>query len=93
MQRELGEISERAGQPVDLVNQHNVDSARPDIGQELLQRRAVERGTGECAVVVRPGISRQPSCAWLFIYASQASRWASSELKASSRLYSVDLRV
>ena len=26
---ELGEISERAGQPVDLVNQHNVNPARP----------------------------------------------------------------
>src|SRR5262249_52597085 len=45
-------ISERAGQPVDLVDQHDVDLARPDIGQQLLQRRAVERGAGEGAVVV-----------------------------------------
>ena len=49
---ELGEISERTGQPVDLVNQHNVDLARAHLGQELLQRRAVERGTGECTIVV-----------------------------------------
>src|SRR5712691_7211518 len=29
--------------------------ARASIGQELLQRRAVERGAGECAVVVAAG--------------------------------------
>jgi hypothetical protein len=52
---ELGEISERAGQPIDLVNQHNVDRARPDIGQELLQSGPLERGAGECAVVVAAG--------------------------------------
>ena len=57
---ELGEISERAGQPVDLVNQHNVNLARPDIGQELLQRRAVERGTGECTIVVAAGDQPPP---------------------------------
>src|SRR5262249_22793330 len=38
--------------PVDLVDQHDVDLAHPDIGQQLLQRRAVERGAGEGAVVV-----------------------------------------
>jgi hypothetical protein len=49
---ELGKISERAGQPVDLVDQHDVDLARPDIGQQLLQRGTLERGAGEGAVVV-----------------------------------------
>src|SRR5215471_19125548 len=39
---ELGEISERTGQPVNLVHQHNVDLAGAHLGQELLQRRAVE---------------------------------------------------
>ena len=29
---QLGEISKRAGQPVDLVNQHDIDLARSDIG-------------------------------------------------------------
>ena len=52
---ELGEISQRTGQPVDLINQHNFDLAGADIGQELLQRRAVERGAGESAVVVAAG--------------------------------------
>ena len=52
---ELGEISKRAGQPIDLVNQHNVDRACPDIRQELLQSGAIERGAGECAIVVTAG--------------------------------------
>src|SRR5437667_10777227 len=45
---ELGEISKRAGQPVNLVNQHDVDRPRPDVGQEPLQSRPLERGAGEC---------------------------------------------
>ena len=49
---ELGEIRERAGQPIDLVNQHNVDRARPDMRQELLQSGPLERGAGECTVIV-----------------------------------------
>jgi uncharacterized protein YciI len=49
---ELGKIGKRAGQPVDLVDQHDVDLARANIGQELLQRRALERGAGESAIVV-----------------------------------------
>jgi hypothetical protein len=64
---ELGEISERAGQPVDLVDQHNVDLARPDIGQQLLQSRAVERGAGECAVVVAAG-DQAPAFVRLALY-------------------------
>ena len=49
---ELGEISKRAGQPVDLINLHNVDLARLDICQELLQRRALQRGARERAILV-----------------------------------------
>jgi len=49
---DLGEISERAGEPIDLVNQHNVDRPRPDIGQELPHGRTLERGAGECTIVV-----------------------------------------
>jgi hypothetical protein len=52
---ELGEISKRAGQPIDLVNQYNVDRACPDIRQELLQSGPLERGAGECAIVVAAG--------------------------------------
>ena len=64
---ELGKIRERAGQPVDLVNQHNVDFARVDIGQELLQRGALERGARECAVVVAAG-DQPPAFVRLTLY-------------------------
>jgi hypothetical protein len=52
---ELGKISERAGQTIDLIDQHNVDRPRPDIRQELLQSGPVERGAGECAIIVAAG--------------------------------------
>jgi hypothetical protein len=52
---ELGKISKRAGQPIDLVDEHNIDLARADVGQELLQRRALERGAGESAIIVAGG--------------------------------------
>jgi hypothetical protein len=64
---ELGEISERAGQPIDLVNQHNIDRARPDIRQELLQSGPRERGAGECAVVVAAG-DQPPALVRLTLY-------------------------
>jgi hypothetical protein len=47
---QLGEIGERAGQAIDLIDHHDGDFAGPDIGQEVLQ--AVEGGAGEATVVV-----------------------------------------
>ena len=64
---ELGKIRKRAGQPVDLVNQHNINLARPDIGQELLQSRPVERGAGECTIVVAAG-DQPPAVVRLTLY-------------------------
>ena len=49
---ELGEVGERAGEAVDLVDHHHVDRAGRDIRQELLQGRAVHRPAREAAVVV-----------------------------------------
>src|SRR5262249_59526265 len=57
----------KSGQPVDLVNQHNVNLARAHLGQELLQRRPVERGAGECAVVVAAG-DQPPAFVRLALY-------------------------
>src|SRR5260221_657263 len=37
------------------VDQHNIDRPCPDIGQELLQRGALERGAGECPIVIAAG--------------------------------------
>jgi hypothetical protein len=39
---DLGEIGERAGQPVDLVDGHDIDLALADVGEELLQGRSLE---------------------------------------------------
>jgi hypothetical protein len=37
------------------------------IGKKLLQGRTVERGAGEPAIIMRSGIKRQPSWAWLLM--------------------------
>jgi hypothetical protein len=52
---QLGEIRQRPGQPVDLVDHHDVDLAGPDLGQQALQGRAIERGSRQAAVVVMVG--------------------------------------
>ena len=49
---DLGEIGERPGQPVDLVDDDDVDPPRLDVGEQPLQRRPLHRGAGEPAVVV-----------------------------------------
>ena len=50
---DLGEVGQRAGQPVDLVDHHNVDLAGRDVGQQTLQGRPLHGAAGEAAVVVR----------------------------------------
>jgi hypothetical protein len=52
-----GEIGERAGQPVDLVHDHDIDPARPHIGEQALRRGSLEIAAGEPAIVV--AVSRQ----------------------------------
>ena len=64
---ELGEIGKRAGQPIDLVNQHNVDLARPDVRELGLQSGPLQGAAGETAIVIAAKISLQPSWAWLLI--------------------------
>ena len=49
---QLGEVHQRARQPVDLVDHHDVDQAGLDVGEQPLQRRALQRAAGEAAVVV-----------------------------------------
>ena len=50
------EIGEGAGETVDLIDHDDGDLAGPDIGEELLQGRAVERGPGNTAIVVAIGV-------------------------------------
>jgi hypothetical protein len=49
---DLGKIGERAGQPVDLVDDDGVDPSCSNIGEQLLQSGAIHRRTGEPAVVI-----------------------------------------
>src|SRR6202040_77688 len=45
------------GQPVDLVHDHDIDSARPDIGEQALRRGSLETAAREPAIVI--AVSRQ----------------------------------
>src|SRR5207302_9161372 len=47
-----GKIGERAGQPVDLVDDDDIDPASLDVGEQLLQCRPLHVATREPAVVV-----------------------------------------
>jgi hypothetical protein len=47
-----GEVGERAGQPVDLVDEHDIDPAALDIGEKALQRRSRHGAAGETTIVV-----------------------------------------
>src|ERR1700758_2889988 len=47
-----GKIGERAGQPVDLVHDHDIDPARPDIGEQALRRGSLEIAAREPAIVI-----------------------------------------
>src|SRR5262249_641716 len=43
---------QRARQPVDLIDDHDIDLGSCDVGKQRLQRRPVERRAGETAIVV-----------------------------------------
>jgi len=49
---DLGKIGERAGQPVDLVDNDGVDPPRREVSQQLLQSRPIHRRAGEPAVII-----------------------------------------
>ena len=49
---QLGEVGERTGQAIDLIDDDHVDPSGLHIGQELLQRRPVHRPAGEAAVII-----------------------------------------
>ena len=48
---QLGEVGKRAGEPVDLVDDDDVDLAGPDLVQQGLQGRAIQRSAGQPAIV------------------------------------------
>ena len=49
---DLGKIGERAGQPVDLVDDDGIDPPRRDVGEQPLQSRPIHRRAGEPAIVI-----------------------------------------
>ena len=57
---DLGEIGERPGQAVDLVDDDDLNLAGLDVGQQPLQGRALHRAAGEAAVVIHVG-KRDPA--------------------------------
>ena len=49
---QLGKVHQRAGQAVDLVDDHHIDAVFFYVGKQPLQRRAVQRAPGDAAVIV-----------------------------------------
>ncbi len=52
---DLGEIGERAGQPVDLVDDDDLNLAGLDVVEQPLEGRALHRAAGQAAVVIHVG--------------------------------------
>src|SRR6202043_1380455 len=49
---ELGKIGERAGQPVDLIDDDHIDLACLDIGDQPFQGRPLHRAAGKPAIII-----------------------------------------
>jgi hypothetical protein len=64
---ELGEVGKRSCQPVDLIDDDDIDLAGPDLVQKRVQGSAVQRGSRRPPSSNLSGTRVQPSCAWLLI--------------------------
>jgi hypothetical protein len=62
---DLGKIGERAGQPVDLVDDDNINPPRSDVGEQPLRSRPIHRGAGEPAIVISLGQGCPAFVRWL----------------------------
>src|SRR5271165_243477 len=49
---DLGEVRERTGQAVDLVDDDGVDPMRGDVGEKTLERRALHGSVGIAGVII-----------------------------------------
>ena len=61
---DLGEIGERPGQTVDLVDHHDIDPAGLDVGKQLLEGGSLHRAAGNPTIVVA-GSDQPPTLAGL----------------------------
>lgn len=89
----LGEVGQRTGQSIYLVDHDDIDPARLHVGQQALQGRTVGRAARESAVVISCPDQRPMGMGLAAEYAEAASYWASSELNSWSRPESVETRV
>src|SRR5690348_6331064 len=69
---EFGKIGQRAGQPVDLIDDNNIDLAGSDFREQFLQSRALERRPGK-RPVVKPMMDQAPAFMGLALYIGLAS--------------------
>jgi hypothetical protein len=69
---EFGKIGKRAGQPVDFVDDNNIDLADSDFYKQLLQGRALERRPGK-RPIVKPAVNEPPAFMRLALYIGFAS--------------------
>ncbi|YBW38421.1 hypothetical protein ACMYR2_0925 [Nitrobacter sp. TKz-YC01] len=58
---QLGEVSQRAGQPVHLIDDDDVDPAGRDIRQQPLQGRAIGGSAREAAIIISR-LDERPAC-------------------------------
>ena len=52
---QLGEVEQRAAEPIHLVDNDNVDALGGDVGEHALQRRTFERAARDAAIVIAFG--------------------------------------
>ena len=69
---ELGEVGQRAAEPVDLVDHDDVDQPGLDVAHQSLVRRPLQGPAGDSPVIVVIG-QRDPALALLTDDVSQAS--------------------
>src|SRR4030088_365769 len=69
---QLGEVCQRPGQTVDLVENHDVNFAQADISQQRLHRRAFQSSSGDAAIVVA-GLDQSPALVGLALDVSLGS--------------------
>jgi hypothetical protein len=59
-----GEVRQRPRQPIDLVDDHDIDQALFDVRQQLFEGGTLHRRAGKAAVIVR-GLAQSPAFALL----------------------------
>ena len=62
---DLGEVGERAGEAVDLVDDDDLNLAGLDVRQQPLQGRALHRAAGKPPSSYMSGSAIQPAWRWL----------------------------